>query len=317
VPLQALRDPKLVEPTIARVVEARGDILGQLSSKSVLLLLDNFEQVIGAAQGVGDLCALPNVKLLVTSREPLHLAAEHEYAVPPLREREAVAFFDERASAVKPDFAADETVLEICRRLDGLPLALELAAARVKALSTEALLRRLDRRLPLLTGGPRDAPERQQTLRATIAWSYELLTPEEQRVFAGLAVFVGGCTLEAAEGVCEASIDTIAALVDKSLLRRERERYSMLETIGEYAAECLAERGELEELRRRHAEYYLELARSVEDLIRTPRAAALLDQLERDHDNLRAALDWLSGNGARSSSPAGGLGTCREAPQHR
>jgi hypothetical protein len=165
----------------------------------------------------------------------------------------------------------------------------------VKALSTRDLLRRLDRRLPLLTGGPRDAPERQRTLRATIAWSYELLTPDAQRVFERLAVFVGGCTLEAAEEVCSADVDAVAELVDKSLLGRENERYAMLETIGEYALERLTTSGELPELRRRHAEYYLDLARAVEDTIRSPQAAAFLDRLERDHHNLRAALDWLSG----------------------
>jgi hypothetical protein len=183
----------------------------------------------------------------------------------------------------------------ICRRLDCLPLALELAAARLKALSTEDLVRRLDRRLPLLTGGPRDAPERQRTLRATIAWSYDLLEPDERQAFARLGIFAGGCTLDAAEHVCEASLDAIAALVDKSLLRRDGRRYALLETIGEFALERLEESGELDELRRRHAEYYLDLARSVEGLIRTPRAAALLDRLEQDHENLRAALDWVAG----------------------
>jgi predicted ATPase len=296
VPLQALRDPELVEPTIAQTIGATHELALHLAPKRALLLLDNFEHVISAAHKLGELCArLPSLKLLVTSREPLHLAAEREYPVLPLREHEAVTLFGDRARAVKPDFAEAHAVLEICRRLDCLPLALELAAARVKVLSTEDLLRRLDKRLPLLTGGPRDAPERQRTLRATIAWSYELLTPDAQRVFAGLAVFTGGCTLEAAEEVCQADVDAIAELLDKSLLRRDGQRYFMLETIGEFALERLAEAGELEELRRRHAEYYLELARSLEDLIRSPQAAALLDRLERDHNNLRAALTWLSG----------------------
>jgi predicted ATPase/DNA-binding SARP family transcriptional activator len=295
VPLQALRAPELVEPAISQIVGAREDLVGDLGSNRALLLLDNFEQVIGAAPKLGELCArLPNLKLLVTSREPLHLAAEREYPVPPLREREAVAFFGERARAVRPDFEDDDLVPEICRRLDCLPLALELAAARVKALSTQDLARRLGRRLPLLTGGPRDAPERQRTLRATIEWSYELLTPESQRVFTSLAVFVGGCTLEAAEEVCGADLDSVVELVDKNLLGREGERYFMLETIGEYALERLAASGEQTELRRRHAEYYLGLARSIEDTIRSPQAAALLDRLERDHHNLRAALDWLA-----------------------
>jgi predicted ATPase len=296
VPLQALRDPELVESRIAQVVEAEHDLAVRLRPKRALLLLDNFEQVVGAAHVVGELCgSAPNLKLLVTSREPLHLTAEREYPVPPLHEGEAVTLFADRARTVKPDFAEDDAVVEICRRVDCLPLAVELAAARVKVLSTEDLLRRMDKRLPLLTGGPRDAPERQQTLRAAIAWSYELLTPEAQRVFADLAVFAGGCTLDAAEEVCQTSVDEVAELVDKSLLRREGRRYFMLETIGEFALDRLIHSGRLEELHQRHGEYYLERARSVEDLIRSPQAAALLDELERDHDNLRAALAWLSG----------------------
>jgi len=296
VPLQALRDPDLVLPTIARTVGANGRLAEWVADRHMLLLLDNLEHLIAAAPELGDLLGqMLNLKLLVTSREPLHIGAEHEYPVEPLCEREAAALFIERARSVKPDFAEEETVVEICRRLDCLPLALELAAARVKALSTEDLLKRLDRRLPLLTGGPRDAPERQRTLRATIAWSYDLLGPEEQRLFGRLAVFAGGCALEAIEEVCEANLDTLAALIDKSLVRREGDRYSLLETIGEYALERLEERGELEELRRRHAEYYLELARSVEGLVRSPKAAVLLDRLGRDYENLRAGLGWLSG----------------------
>jgi predicted ATPase len=296
VELQSLRDAQLVEGAIAQAVGAAEDLAVQLAAKRALVLLDNFEHVLAAAPKVGELGArLPNLKVLVTSREALRLAGEREYSVPPLTEPEAVAFFVARARATRPDFEEDRAVPEICRRLDCLPLALELAAARVKALSGEDLLQRLERRLPLLTGGPRDAPERQRTLRAAIAWSYELLEPEERRTFGRLAVFAGGCTLEAAEAVCEASIDTIAALVDKSLLRRDARRYVMLETIGEYAGERLEESGEQDELQRRHAEYYLDLARSVEQLIRSPQAAAFLDRLEEDHDNLRAALAWLSG----------------------
>jgi predicted ATPase/class 3 adenylate cyclase len=287
VPLQSVRDAELVQPTVARAL-GRGN-------ERTLLVLDNFEQVLGAAAKVAELLAqFPKLKLLVTSREALHIGAEHEYPVAPLHEREAVALFMERATAAKPDLVEDEAVGEICRRLDCLPLALELAAARVKALSTEQLLRRLDRRLPMLTGGPRDAPERQQTLRATIAWSYDLLNADEQRAFARLAVFAGGCTLEAAEEVCEAQFDIVAALIDKSLLYREDDRYFMLETIGEYALERLEEEGGLDEVRRRHTEYFLERARSVERLIRSPQAARAIDELERDHGNLRAALGSLS-----------------------
>ena len=288
VPLQAVRDPELVSPVISRALPS-GDV-------ETLLVVDNFEQVLAAAPRVADLLEQrPLLKLLVTSREPLHIAGEREYQVSSLPEREAVTLFMERATAVKPDFAEDDAVVEICRRLDCLPLALELAAARVKVLSADELLRRLDRRLPILTGGPRDAPERQRTLRATIAWSYELLSPEEQRTFARLAVFAGGCTLEAAEAVSGADLDTVAALIDKSLLYRAGDRYLMLETIGEYAQERLDESGELEELRRRHADHYFAQARAVEDLVRSPQAARALDELERDHENLRAALQWLSG----------------------
>ncbi len=295
VPLQALRDPELVLATIARALGTTEDLFEHLGNKHALIVLDNFEQLLPAASHLGDLLArLPHLKLLVTSREPLHVGAEYAYPVAPLREREAVTLFLERARAAQPDFAYAEAIVEICRRLDCLPLALELAAARVKALSTAELLKRLDRRLPILTGGPRDAPERQRTLRATIAWSYELLTLDEQRLFARLAVFSGGCAIDAAEEVCEADLDTIAALIDKNLLRREGDRYVMLETIAEYALECLEARGELEELRRRHGEYYLKRARSVEHLIRSPQAAKLLDTLERDHGNLQTALAWAS-----------------------
>jgi predicted ATPase/class 3 adenylate cyclase len=299
VPLQALQDSDLVIPTIARAL-GTGEIPREdVSDRRVLLILDNFEQLLASASKVADLAAqLPQIKLLVTSREPLHVGAEYEYPVAPLREREAVALFIERATAAKPDFADDGDVAEICRRLDCLPLALELAAVRVKALSAAELLKRLDKRLPILTGGPRDAPERQRTLRAAIAWSYDLLPPDEQGAFARLAVFAGGCSLEAAEQVCGVDLDTVAALIDKSLLRREGDRYFMLETIGEFALERLEESGELDELRRRHADYYLEQARSVESLVRSPQAAGALDRLERDHANLRAALRWLAGGTA-------------------
>lgn len=296
VPLQALHDPELVLPTIAGALGTTETLGEGIAERRVLLVLDNFEQVLASASRVGELLAQhPQLKLLVTSREPLHLGGEHEYPVAPLREREAVALFIARATAVKPDFVDDGAVVDIALRLDCLPLALELAAARVKALSAQELLMRLDRRLPILTGGPRDAPERQRTLRATIAWSYDLLTVDEKRLFARFAVFDGGCTLQAAEEVCEADLDTVTALIDKSLLRYEGDRYSMLETIGEYALECLDESGELDEQRRRHAEYYFHQARSVERLIRSPEAARVVDRLEGDYGNLRAALQWLSG----------------------
>jgi hypothetical protein len=187
-------------------------------------------------------------------------------------------------------------VPEICRRLDHLPLALELGAARVKALSPDALLTRLERRLPLLVGGARDAPERQRTLRGAIDWSYELLSDEEQRLFRGLAVFVGGCTLEAAEVVCEARVDLLASLVDKSLLRRAGDRYSMLATVREYALERLGESGELESLKRRHAGYFLPLAREINHA-RGLEQFELLVQVMPDDANLYAAAEWLSATG--------------------
>jgi predicted ATPase len=296
VALQTVREAELVEFAISQAVGPNEALAVHLASKRALILVDNFEHVMGAAESLGDLCTrLPNLKLLVTSREPLHLALETEYPVHPFRESDAIAFFSERARAVKPDFQEDVNVLEICRRLDCLPLALELAAVRVKSLSAQDLLHRLEKRLPLLTGGPRDAPARQRTLRATIDWSYELLKPGERKLFSALAVLSGGYTLEAAERVCEADLDVIAALVDKNLLRLEGDRYHMLETIREFASERLAESGEENALRRRHAEYYLELARSIEQVIPSPKTAALLDELEHDHDNLHAALDWLTG----------------------
>jgi predicted ATPase/class 3 adenylate cyclase len=296
VPLQALRDPELVLPTIGQGLGTREAAGEDAGDGRLLLLLDNFEQLLPAAARVGELAAqLPHVKLLITSRQALHVSGEYEYAIAPLHDPEAVALFMERATAAKPDFDDDGSVIEICRRLDCLPLALELAAARVKVLSAAELLKRLDRRLPILTGGPRDAPERQRTLRATIAWSYELLSADEQRLFARLAVFAGGCTLDAAEVVCGASLDSVAGLIDKSLLRRENDRYAMLDTIGEYALERLEEAGELADYRQRHADYYLEEARAVERLIRSPQAAGALDRLEQDHANLRVALSWLSG----------------------
>jgi predicted ATPase/class 3 adenylate cyclase len=291
VPLAPLRDPELVLETAAQALGAKNGLAEHIADRSLLLLFDNFEQVVEAASDVaGLMSSCPKLDLLVTSREPLHVTAEQEYPVPPLVHEEGVGFFLARAKAVRPDFRVDDTVSEICRRLDDLPLALELAAARVKALSSAQILERLEQRLPLLTGGARDLPERQRTLRATIGWSYELLQPEEQRLFARLAVFSGGCTLEAAEEVTEADLDTLQSLVDKSLLRHTDERYWMLETIREYAAERLEELGDAKELGRRHAEHFLALAEEAEPNLRgSPKE--WLDRLEREHDNLRAALD--------------------------
>jgi hypothetical protein len=194
----------------------------------------------------------------------------------------------------------DESVSSICRRLDDLPLALELAAARVKALAPRQILERLEPRLPLLTTGTRDAPERQRTLKTTIEWSYKLLSEEEQRLFARFAVFRRGCTLEAAEAVCDADIDTLHSLVDKSLLRRRDERFWMLETIREYAAERLTESGELEKLRRRHAEHFLALTKGAEPHVLAS-SEQWADRLEVDHDNVRAAFDTLERAGETSA----------------
>ena len=205
VPLAPLHDPELVLATAGRSLGSKNGLAEHIADKQLLILFDNFEHVVEAAAEVGGLlAACPGLQLLVTSREPLHVTSEQEYPVPPFVHKEGVSFFLARARTVEPDFQADEAVPEICRRLDDLPLALELAAARVKALSTQQILARLDRRLPLLTGGARDAPERQRTLRATIEWSHELLSEDEQCLFARLSVFAGGCTLEAAEEVAEA-----------------------------------------------------------------------------------------------------------------
>jgi len=261
----------------------------------LLLLFDNFEHVVDAATEVASLLtACPGLELLVTSREPLHVTSEQVYPVPPFVHEEGVGFFLARARAVEPDFEADDAVPEICRRLDNLPLALEFAAARVKALSSGQILERLERRLPLLTGSARDLPERQRTLRATIAWSYELLAPEEQRLFARLFVFSGGCTLDSVEEVADTDLNVLQLLVDKSLIRHTDERFWMLETIREFAAERLQSSGEAEGLQRRHAAHFLALTEEAEPNLRwSGSPAEWLDRLEREHDNLRASLDCL------------------------
>jgi len=298
VPLAPLRDPKLVLETAAQVVGSKNGLAEHIQDKEMLCLFDNFEQVVEAAAELADLLAsCPNLDLLVTSREPLHVTGEQEYPVPPLVHEEGVGFFLARARAVRPDFQAGEAVSEICRRLDDLPLALELAAARVKALSSGQILERLDERLPLLTGGARDLPERQRTLRATIEWSYDLLPEPERRLFGRLMVFAGGCTLAAAEEVVDADLDTLQSLVDKSLLRHSDERFWMLETIGEYADERLEESGEAKQLQKRHAEHFLALAEEAEPHLFGRNPVEWLERLEREHDNLRAALDRFEAAG--------------------
>jgi predicted ATPase/class 3 adenylate cyclase len=293
VSLSALRDPKAVLPTIGQTlwVGQQQTLEEHLEHRQALLLLDNFEQLLDAAPQVADLLqATPSTTVLATSRSPLHLAGEHEYPVPPLADDEAVALFIERVRAAKPSFEPDEHVGEVCRRLDNLPLAVELAAARTKVLTPAQLQQRLEQSLPLLSGGARDAPERQRTLRATIDWSYDLLTDDEQRLFRRLAVFAGGFDLEGAEEVCDADLDTIASLVDKSLLRQTAEgRFFFLATIREYAAEQLAEDPDVDELRRRQAERTLRVAEEAR-----ARHHEGLDELQALHDDARAALEFLS-----------------------
>jgi predicted ATPase len=284
--LAALRDPELVSEAIAQTLGAKDGLAEEIAQRELLLLLDNFEQVVEAAPELSQLLErCPNLKLLVTSRELLRTRGEVEYPIPPLAEREAVELFCARAR-LEPE----EAIAELCRRLDDLPLALELAAARTSVLSPAQILERLSQRLDLLAGG-RDADPRQRTLRATIAWSYDLLEEREQALFARLAVFRGGCTLEAAEQVADADLDSLQSLVEKSLLRHTRERFWMLETIREYALEGL--RAE-DELRRRHATYFLEFAewadREAEE--RRISQSESLSGIAAEHDNLRSALEW-------------------------
>jgi predicted ATPase/class 3 adenylate cyclase len=299
VPLAPLRDPELVLEAAGQAVGARDGLAEHIGDSAMLVLFDNFEHVTEAAADVAGLLATcPRVDLLVTSRESLHVRGEQEYPVPSLSREEGVGFFLARARAVRPDFAADDAVAEICRRLDDLPLALELAAARVKALSPAQILERLEQRLPLLTGGARDAPERHQTLRATIEWSHDLLADDEKLLFARLAVFRGGCALEAAEQVVDANLDALQSLVDKSLVRYSQERFWMLETIREYADEQLEHRGDAETLRRRHADYFLRLAEEAEPHLTAAHQALWLERLEAEHENFRLSLDSLRRAGA-------------------
>jgi predicted ATPase/class 3 adenylate cyclase len=298
VPLQAVADPQLVESTIAQNVGARDGLAEFLRDRRALLLLDNLEQVLEATPTLAELLReTSGVKLLATSREPLNLAGEQRFPVDPLPDDDAVTLFLERARAVDPGFSASPAVSEICRRLDGLPLALELAAARVSVLSTEDLATRLEHALPLLTGGARDVPERQRTLRAAIEWSYELLDEEERRVFRALSIFAGSLDLDSALTVCHADLDDLQSLIDKSLVRRWASgRFGMLETIHEYARGQLDEAGETAEIGRRHAEHFLAVARSTKlgtesDGPGDPELARL------EQANFRAALQWAIDNG--------------------
>ena len=289
--LSALRDSRLVLPTVADALETDDAPATYIGGRRMLLLLDNFEHVVDAADDVaGLLAACPQLDVLVTSRERLQIGSEHVFAVQPLAERDAVTLFAERASAVVSDFALTPDVVAICERLDNLPLAIELAAARVNVLSPRTLLERLNERLPLLTSRARDVPERQRTLRATIEWSYDLLADADKRAFCGLAVFTGGCTAEAAADVCGTDLDTLASLVDKSLIRFRDDRYWMLETLREYAASQLGPHAP--RLRPRHAQWYADVAERVSPQLRGREQSRWFDFLDRELANIRDVLRW-------------------------
>jgi len=335
VPLAAVKDPGLLALAIVQALQIREtanqsplEILREYLQNSLnapaLLLIDNFEHMVEAAPALAELLAVaPKLKLLVTSRAALHVRDEHEFPVPPLAlpdnrakpsleilaQCSAIALFVQRAAAVKPNFALTEEnapiIAEICLRLDGLPLAIELAAARIKLLSPAAMRSRLASSLQLLTGGARDLPARQQTLRQAIDWSYDLLSEPEQRLFRRLSVFLGGCTLEAVESVCDTKqdlgvdvLDGMSSMVDKSLARQIEQadgepRFVMLETISEYARGKIAESGEEAATRRSHAAYCLVLAEESGAEDTAENQAGWVDRLEIESQNLRAALEWL------------------------
>jgi predicted ATPase/class 3 adenylate cyclase len=329
VSLEAVAEPALLLPTIAQTLGLyeSGDTtletaIGEhLHGQQVLLVLDNFEQLLDAARAVSDLLdASPGVQILVTSRAPLRLAAEHVFPVPPLllpdpsalaqfdalSQYEAVQLFVERAKAVAPTFAITSenapAVAELCVRLDGLPLAIELAAARVKLLPPQALLARLSRRLELLRGGARDRPERQQTLRAALDWSFDLLDEEQRRLFARLSVFAGGFRLDAADSVCGADLDGVEALLENSLLRSEERpdgepRFYMLESIRDYAREQLERDDDANAVQERHARWFSKwlVARMDERLM--GRLIGNWEPEDEEHDNIRAALAWARDTG--------------------
>jgi predicted ATPase/DNA-binding CsgD family transcriptional regulator len=331
VPLAAIADFGLVARNIAQALGVReivdqpirDTLVAYLRSREAFLLLDNFEHLLPSAPLIGDLLeSCPRLKVLVTSRELLRLRGEHEYRVPPLAVPSAapdtpvaallrcasVVPFSHRAAQVSPEFTLTaeraRLVGDVCLRLDGLPLAIELAAARTRVLSLKLLLERLDHRLPVLVGGPRDLPARQQTLRDTIAWSHGLLSAGEQRLFRRLAVFAGGCTLPQAEALCrsdpdldQAVLDGLSSLVIKNLMQREEQpdgstRFSMLETIREFAFEELAQNGELEAVRERHAYVFAALAATLEPHLYGRERMHIFEGLRKDQENIRAALRW-------------------------
>jgi predicted ATPase len=291
--LATLRDASLVLDTIAQTLGAKDGLAEHVGERELLLLIDNFEQVVEAAPELAALVeSCPNLRVLVTSRELLRVRGEVEYAVLPLAESDAAELFCTRARVER-----EEAVEELCRRLDNLPLAIELAAARANVLSPRQLVERLGDRLDLLRGG-RDAESRQQTLRATIAWSHDLLDAEEQRAFARLAVFAGGCTIAAAESVCGVALDTVQSLVDKSLVRWTDERFWMLETIREYAAERFQAMDDASDVAERHAQFYLTLVEEPErQLIQGEASERWIERATADYDNLRVALSWADESG--------------------
>jgi predicted ATPase len=355
--LSAITDAELVASTVAQTLGVKETgaapiletLKDYLRGRQIFLVMDNFEQVTSAAPQVAEmLAAAPHLKILVTSRTLLHLSLEREFAVPPLAlpedaaalsaeevaKYEAVKLFVERAQSAKANFVLtaenSRAVAEICARLDGLPLAIELAAARARILSPAAILSKLENRLQLLTGGAADLPERQQTMRGAVAWSYDLLEPHEKRLFETLSVFAGGFTFEAAEAVCEnyelkntnhelnkskipnpkspiSVLDDLTSLVDKSLVVAKEQpdgemRFRMLEVVREFAAESLETGGADEAARRAHAEYFLALAEEAEKHLKGKNSVKWLDQLEEEHDNLRAALRWLLQNDVKSAA---------------
>jgi predicted ATPase len=283
--LAALGDPTLVAETVAQTLGAKDGLAEHIGERELLLLLDNFEQVVEAAPELPSLLeSCPNLRLLVTSRELLRVRGEVEYPVAPLAESEAVELFCARSR-----LGASDDIAELCRRLDNLPLAVELAAARTSVLSPGQILERLAERLDLLKAG-RDAEARQRTLRATIEWSHDLLSADEQRLFARLSVFAGGCTLEAAATVCGADLDTLQSLVEKSLVRHTEERFWMLETIREFALERVEETGGAEVLRERYSAFFLELAELAGPELLARSSSIWYDRIEAEHDNFRAVL---------------------------
>ena len=299
VPLAAVRDPQLIEPTIGGVVGGPDDLHEFLTGKRTLLVLDNLEQLL---PGAADIVVRLDARILATSRGRLNVAAEQEFPVPTLPVDDGGVLFTQRARQLQPGFEPDAAVREIAERLDGLPLALELAAGRVKVLTPGQILERLGRGLDLLASGAHDAPERQRTLRGTVEWSYQLLAADEQRLFAQLAVFAGSFALEAAEAVCSAELDVLQSLVDQSLLRHAEDGgFFMLATIREFALEKLRDLSDASSLRRRHDDYFLGVAeeldaRERQSGMRELSAQSLL-RFERELPSFRAALAGLIEDG--------------------